>query len=191
MIGAILAGGAGRRMAALGSAGKAAVSLAGRPLVAYPLDAMAAACERVVVVCKPSTPLPREVTVERWHEPEEPRHPLTGIVHALERAGAPVLVCAADMPFVAADDCRALIAAWRDCPARSVVATAGGRFQPVYGVYLPDALDLLRRAPAGAPLTETVGSLDPVEVPMPEGAVTSVDTPADLAAAERRMAARA
>ena len=57
------------------------------------------------------TELPDLPGTERWDEPDEPRHPLTGIVHALATAGGPVLVCAADMPFVTADACRTLLQA--------------------------------------------------------------------------------
>src|SRR5947209_6645586 len=107
VVGALLAGGAGTRL----GGGKAIVELAGRPLAAHPLDALSAACERVVIVAKPSTALDGIEGVERWIEPERPQHPLVGIVHALERARAPVLVCAADMTFVTADACAALISA--------------------------------------------------------------------------------
>ena len=85
-------------------------------------------CERVAVVCKRDTQLPDLPGTERWDEPDEPRHPLTGIVHALATAGGPVLVCAADMPFVTADACRTLVQAAATGPA--VVATAGGVLQP-------------------------------------------------------------
>src|SRR5437764_7340068 len=101
-MGAVLAGGAGRR---LGAESKAAAELAGRPLASYPAAALGTVCERVAVVCKPSTELPELDGVKRWDEPEEPRHPIAGIVHALERAAGPVLVCACDMPFVTADAC--------------------------------------------------------------------------------------
>ena len=64
------------------------------------------------MVCKRSTQLLGDVdAAERWDEPDEPRHPLAGIIHALERAGGPVLVCAADMPFVTTSACRELMAA--------------------------------------------------------------------------------
>ncbi|HYP47322.1 MAG TPA: NTP transferase domain-containing protein, partial [Thermoleophilaceae bacterium] len=55
VIGAVLAGGAGTR---LGRGSKAAVPLAGRPLASYPADALAAVCERVVIVCKRAGELP-------------------------------------------------------------------------------------------------------------------------------------
>jgi len=63
------------------------------------LEALRAALGEVVVVAKRSTPLP-ELDVPVWIEPDEPRHPRAGIVHALERArGRSVLACAADLPL--------------------------------------------------------------------------------------------
>ena len=96
-IGAVLAGGRARRL----GGDKALLEVAGRPLVAWPLAALAAALAEVVVVAKRDTPLPELGDVEVWHEPDQPHHPRAGIAHALERAaGRPVLVCAADMPLV-------------------------------------------------------------------------------------------
>lgn len=186
MIGAVLAGGSGRRLG--GRRGKPSAVLAGRPLVAYPLAALAVVCERVAVVCKPDTDLPELAGAERWDEPAEPRHPLTGIVHALETAGAPVLVCAADMPFVTVDACRSLLAAAGSGGAPAAVATADGRLQPVLGVYAPAALEVLRAAEADAPLTATVEALGPARVALPPALVRSVNTPEELAAAEAELA---
>jgi molybdopterin-guanine dinucleotide biosynthesis protein A len=185
VIGALLAGGAGRR---LGRSSKPAALLGGRPLISYPVAALAAVCDRVAVVCKRGTPLPELPGTERWEEPDEPRHPLTGIVHALETTGGPVLVCAADMPFVTADACRTLLGAGGSAPA--VVATAGGILQPTFGLYAPAALDVLRQAPADAPLTRTVEALHPVRVALPQAIVRSIDTPAELADAEALVASR-
>lgn len=185
VIGAILAGGAGRRLG--GARGKPAAQLAGRPLVAWPLAAVAAVCDGVAVVCKAHTRLPELDGVQRWDEPDEPRHPLTGIVHALERAGGPVLVCAADMPFVTADACRSLLTAAGSGGAPAAVAVAGGVMQPVLGVYAPVALDALRGAVPDAPLTQTVEALDPVRVALPPALVRSVNTPEDLAEAEEEL----
>jgi molybdenum cofactor guanylyltransferase len=185
VIGALLAGGSGRR---LGAPSKPAVELAGRPLISYPASALAAVCSPVAVVCKRSTSLPELPGVERWDEPDEPRHPLAGIVHALETAGGPVLVCAADMPFVTADACRSLLQAGQGSEA--VVATAEGALQPVFGLYAQSSLDALRAAPADAPLTATVEALDPVRVALPAALVRSVNTPADLAEAQELLAQR-
>jgi molybdopterin-guanine dinucleotide biosynthesis protein A len=185
VIGAVLAGGQGSR---LGRRSKPAAELAGRPLIWYPLAALREVCERVAVVCKRGTKLPPLDQAERWDEPDKPRHPLTGIVHALEHAdGEPVLVCAADMPFVTADACRTLLAA----PQKSlaVVAAAEGVLQPTFGVYAPQALETLTEAEPDASLTSTVERLNPTRVAFPMRLVQSVNTPEDLAEAERLLAA--
>jgi molybdopterin-guanine dinucleotide biosynthesis protein A len=168
--------------------GKPSATLAGRPLLAWPLAALAEVCDRLAVVCKPDTELPELPGAERWDEPAEPRHPLTGIVHALERAGGPVLVCAGDMPFVTPDACRSLLAAaGGSARARAAVAVAGGVLQPVLGVYAPAALEPFREAPPDAPLTETVAALRPVRVALPVGLVRSVNTPQELAEAATEL----
>lgn len=155
--------------------------------MAWPLAAVAAVCDPVAVVCKAGTSLPELDGVERWDEPDEPRHPLTGIVHALEHAGGPVLVCAADMPFVTADACRSLLTAAGSGGAPAAVAVAGGVLQPVLGVYAPVALDALRAAEPDTPLTRTVEALDPVRVALPPALVRSVNTPEELAEAEQEL----
>lgn len=155
--------------------------------MAWPLAAVAVVCDPVAVVCKAGTSLPELDGVERWDEPDEPRHPLTGIVHALEHAGGPVLVCAADMPFVTADACRSLLTAAGSGGAPAAVAVAGGVLQPVLGVYAPVALDALRAADPDAPLTRTVEALDPVRVALPPALVRSVNTPEELAEAEAEL----
>jgi molybdenum cofactor guanylyltransferase len=183
VIGAVLAGGAGRR---LGAEAKPAALLNGQPLANYPIGALGEVCERVAIVCKRDTKLPPLEGAERWDEPDEPQHPLTGIVHALERAGEPVLVCAADMPFVTADACRSLLGA----PHKSVavLAAADGVLTPTFGVYAPAALEVLRAAEPDAPLTRTVEALGPTRVALPPRVVQSVNTPEDLAEAERLLA---
>lgn len=173
MIGAILAGGLARRM----GGAKPSRELGGRPLAAYAAGALASVCERVVVVAKRDSELPELDGVERWIEPDEPRHPLTGIIHALERVGEPVLICAADMPFVTAEAVGELI-------EKSAIATAGGRLQPLLGVYRPEWLERLRDAPEDAPLTRTAEALDPPLVDLPEELVRSIDTPEALASAQ-------
>jgi molybdopterin-guanine dinucleotide biosynthesis protein A len=175
VIGAILAGGLGRRM----GADKPSRELAGKPLIAYPLAALRSACERVVVVAKSDSELPPLQGAARWDEPDEPRHPLTGIVHALERAGAPILICAADMPYVTPDVCARLIDA-------RAIARAGGRLQPLLGVYDPAWLPALQAAEPDAPLTRTVEALAPDTLPLPEAVVRSIDTPEALRSAQQR-----
>ncbi|MEA2471110.1 MAG: molybdenum cofactor guanylyltransferase [Thermoleophilaceae bacterium] len=180
MIGVLLAGGAGRRI----GGGKPVRLLTGRPLASYPAAALAQVCGRVAIVAKPGSELPELSGVERWDdEPLEPRHPLTGIVHALERAGGEaVLVCAADMPFVTPEALHALASAGGDA-----VAVADGVIQPVLAAYTPAALPTLRAAEPDEPLTRTVERLDAVHVTLPAAVARSLDTPEELAAAEAEL----
>ena len=67
VIGVVLAGGSGRR---LGRGSKAAVVLAGRPLVSYPVSALGEEGDRIAMVSKRSTALPELSGVERWDEPD-------------------------------------------------------------------------------------------------------------------------
>jgi molybdopterin-guanine dinucleotide biosynthesis protein A len=173
---AVLAGGGGTR---LGGVSKAVLELGGRPLAVHVCDVLAQVCDSVAIVCKPDTELPPIAGVERWDEPAEPRHPLTGIVHALEQADGPVLVCAVDMPWITADACRSLLDAAPGAVA--AVAVGDGEMCPVFAVYAPDALETLKKAPAGAPLRETVDALEPARVALPPPLLRSVNEPSDLA----------
>jgi len=181
VIGCILAGGLGRRM----GGPKATAELAGRPLISYPLDTLAAVCERVVVVCKAQTELP-PLAVERWDEPDDPHHPIAGITHALERAGEPILVCGADMPLVTAE-ALGLIADELRPGMKAAVAFCDGRLQPLLAAYAPEALEVLRLAPDDEPLTRTVESLMPITVDVDPRVAFNVNTPEDLSEAERRF----
>jgi molybdenum cofactor guanylyltransferase len=181
LIGCVLAGGLGRRL----GAPKATADLAGRPLIAYPLQTLAAVCERVAIVCKSDTELP-PADAERWDEPDDPRHPVAGLTYALERAGEPILVCAADMPFVTPDAFR-LIAGKLRPGAKAAVAFCGGRLQPLLGAYAQEALEILRVAPDDEPLTRTVEALRPIRVDLEPAIAFNVNTPEDLAEAERRL----
>jgi len=106
----ILAGGAGTRI----GGSKAVVNLNGRPLISYPLEAMWRALGQVAIVAKIDTELPSVAGVTVWIEPDEPRHPLLGVVHALGLAdGRPVLVCPVDLPFVSPGLIRRIVDAGR------------------------------------------------------------------------------
>lgn len=178
-VGAILAGGQGLRI----GGEKATVELHGTPLICYPVEAVRQVLNRVAILAKAGTQLPPISGVDVWIEPESPRHPLVGITQALALAGGrPVLVCAADMPFVTPDLVRRLVKA---DPGRApaVIASAHGAMQPLLGCYRPRALELLAGAArAGtAPLMEAIAAIDPVllEVGEPEE-LFDVDTPDDL-----------
>jgi molybdenum cofactor guanylyltransferase len=178
-VGAIMAGGAGRRIGGQ----KATVELDGKPLICYPLEAVGQVLSKVAILAKAGTTLPSISGVAVWIEPESPRHPVVGITQALALAGGhPVLVCAGDLPFVTPGLIRQLVKA---DPGRSpaVVACTQGHMQPLLGCYQPRALDLLTSAARAATgrLMEIVAAIDPVllEVDDPEE-LFDIDTPDDL-----------
>jgi molybdopterin-guanine dinucleotide biosynthesis protein A len=185
---AVLAGGASRRM----GAPKPLVPLGGRPLIAHPLAAAAAAGLAAVVVAKPGTPLP-PLDVPVWREPERPRHPLLGVVTALERAGVPVVAIACDQPWVPP----ALLARLSAAPAAAAVALeVGGRPEPFPARYAPEALERLRAALAAeAPVRRALEGLHPwlldgeelLALGDPARLVAGVDSPRALADAERTL----
>ena len=178
-VGAILAGGGGRRI----GGDKAIVELHGRPLITYPLEAVREALGQVAILAKADTKLPYVSGVTVWIEPEPRAHPLIGITQALALAdGRPVLVCGADLPFVTARLVKRLA---RANPGRApaVVACTQGAMQPLLGCYQWRALELLKRCAAdGAmPLRESIEGLEPVllEVDDPDE-LFDVDSPDDL-----------
>jgi molybdenum cofactor guanylyltransferase len=154
VVGAVLAGGRSRRM----GRPKAVVELAGRPLVSYPVEAIADAGLEPLVVAKPDSELPAlDCRVVR--EGAEPIHPLAGLVAALEAAGSrPVVALACDMPFVPPE----LLSWLAGVPDSIAVAFAAGRVHPLLGRYAPDVAPLFAAAlDDPMPLTEAVVSLDP------------------------------
>ncbi|HEX7292607.1 MAG TPA: molybdenum cofactor guanylyltransferase [Conexibacter sp.] len=187
-IGVVLAGGMGRR---IGGA-KAIVELRGVPLVRYPLHALQAVLAEVVVVAKQGSALPPLPGVPIWLEPAEPRHPLAGIVHALEAAGAAagiagigreILVSAADLPFVGPDLVERLARA--DAAGRpAVVPCVAGRLQPLLARYRPSAYAPLAAALRRDPLpsvTEAVAALGPQLLELDDATpFFNVNAPEDL-----------
>jgi len=153
-LGAVLAGGSGSR---LGGA-KAMVELGGRPLVQHALAAFEAAGIEPLVVAKPATELP-PLRCAVLREPEQPRHPLTGIVAALREAGErPLVVLACDMPLAAP----ALLAELAAAPEPLVVPAPAGRLQPLQARYSAALLPALELAlERQEPLRRSVESLSP------------------------------
>ena len=178
-VGAILAGGGGRRI----GGDKAMVELHGRPLISYPLQAVQEALGRVSILAKADTKLPYVSGVTVWIEPDARRHPVVGITQALALAdGRPVLVCGADLPFVSANLVRRLA---RANPGRApaVIACTRGQMQPLLGCYQRRALPLLsgETLVMTCPVRETIAAIEPVlfEVDDPEE-LFDVDSPDDL-----------
>jgi molybdenum cofactor guanylyltransferase len=190
MVGAVLAGGLSRRM----GAPKALVELAGRPLVARVVATVGSAGLEPIVVAKPDSPLP-PLDCRVLSEPSEPRHPLTGLIAALRAsAGRGVVAIACDMPLVPAR----LLTWLSNLEAPVAVCEVDGRLEPMLGRYPHAAAELLALALAdGAAMRDAVAALDPYVVAEaelarfgdPEQIVFNVNSPADVRAAERLLAA--
>jgi molybdopterin-guanine dinucleotide biosynthesis protein A len=186
---AVLAGGRGERV----GGAKPSLQLGGRPLIDYPVSAGLEAGADVVVVAKPSTALPpTEAAVLR--EPEEPRHPLCGIVAALREAdGRAVIAVGCDLPFVTAE----LLGWLARLPEPLAVPELGGRLHPLLARYGPGLLAQLERAlEGGRPLQEAVRELGPRLIGEeelrrfgePGRLLFNLNTPEDLARAEAMIA---
>lgn len=171
---------------------KALVELNGRPLVAHAITIIEAAGLRPLVVAKPDSTLP-ELPCRVIREPGSPRHPLAGILAALDApAGAPIVVLPCDMPLVPPGLVRHLAAL--DEPL-AVVGTAGG-IEPLLGRYTPQMADLLREGLAcEAPLRDVVRAAGARILTGDELAsfgaadriLSNINTPADLARVRRLL----
>jgi molybdopterin-guanine dinucleotide biosynthesis protein A len=169
---------------------KATIELGGMTLGERAARALHDAGLKVAWVVKEGDTLPA-ATDPVWVESRAERHPLAGILEALERAGGAVVVIACDMPFVAP----ALVA---DLAARTgtVVPEAGGRLHPLLARYDPGAAEALAAAyDSRAPLHEAVRTAGATVMPESELArfgdparlFFNVNTPADLTRAEELL----
>ncbi|HET9163318.1 MAG TPA: NTP transferase domain-containing protein [Solirubrobacterales bacterium] len=154
-VGAVLAGGGGRRIGGT----KAAVELAGRPLIFYPLAAVEAAGLEAIVVAKRDSALP-SLGCPLIEEPERPRHPLCGIVAALRYAGGrPLIAIGCDMPFVPP----ALLSWLASVPQPLAVPTLEGHPQPFPARYSRGLLPALEQGLANLQsMRRTIESLGPL-----------------------------
>jgi molybdopterin-guanine dinucleotide biosynthesis protein A len=187
---AVLAGGRSTRL----GRPKATAPLGGRALIDHPLTALADSALETVVVAKRDTELP-ELEVPLWSEPDEPAHPLLGIVTALERAARPLLVCGCDLPFVTPPLATHIAVSAHPL----VVPSAGGRLHPLFARYDPSLLEPLRAAlEHRSPLQEVIAALGPRLLDEqelrsfgdPARLLFNVNTPADLELAERMLGER-
>jgi molybdopterin-guanine dinucleotide biosynthesis protein A len=178
---AILAGGRSRRM----GRPKPSLELGGKPLITYPLSAARAAGLEPWIVAKRKSELP-PTGCRLLFEPDEPHHPLLGVVTALRAAQpAPILAVAADMPFVTGE----LLSKLAACESAATVE-AEGRVQPLLARYDGAALEPLERAlAAGASATAALAELEPEAIAAEFPLCFNVNSPADLERAEQLLAA--
>jgi molybdopterin-guanine dinucleotide biosynthesis protein A len=183
-VGVVLAGGAGSRV----GGDKAALPVAGRPLISWPLAALRAVLAEVAVVAKEATVLPPVgYGVLVWREPDEPRHPLAGVVEALRRAGGrPVVVLACDLPLVTPALVRAL-AEGDAGGAPALVARAEGRLQPLCARYEPAALALLEGFDGSGRVVTQIEALRPAVLEVEAALLRNVNTPQDAAAVTQSL----
>lgn len=177
---------------------KAGALLAGRPLISYPVAALRAAGLDPFVVTKADRPVDRiagVADVEVVVEPDEPRHPLLGVLKALRHAdGRPVIVVGCDLPLLPPGFLGWLAAQ----PGGTVVPRVGGYLQPLAARYGSDAVAAVKRGvELDASVTGVIAGLKPNVIAEdelsrfgdPEQLFANVNTPDDLAMVERIMAA--
>ena len=173
---------------------KATVELAGRTLLARAVSAVAAAGLEPLVVAKPRSPLP-PLECRVLAEPDEPRHPLCGIVTALAAsAGGGVVVLACDMPLVPPK-----LIAWLAGldPEPAIVCEVGGRLEPLLARYEPESAEPLATAlTRGDSMRAAIAALSPRVVGEselrrfgdPERVAFNVNSPTDLVRAHALLA---
>ncbi len=192
----VLAGGGSRRWT---GRDKTAVLLGGRPVLERAVRGLAAGAgltlADAVIAAPPDHPARAGLEGVRWVREEPPGGgPVAGLaaaVAALDPAVRLVVVGAGDAPFAGAAVPR-LLAALPDEALDGVIGVdPSGRDQPLLGVYRAEPL---RRAlsaadPEGARLRDLVAGLRLARVPVDPREALDLDTPDDLARAERLLAA--
>jgi molybdenum cofactor guanylyltransferase len=187
ILAAVLAGGLGSRL----GGEKALAEVAGKPLVSFPVEAARAAGLETVIVAKPETELP-DLGVAILREPSEPRHPLCGVLAALDARGGDVLALACDMPFLEPG-----LLEWMAGVEGALVIRAADRLQPLPGRYPAPSRERIAEAidigePMGATLTSLkarrVDTADLERFGEPSRMLFNVNEPVDLRYAERMLA---
>jgi molybdopterin-guanine dinucleotide biosynthesis protein A len=168
---------------------KAMIEIAGLPMVSRIVSTVGSAGLEPVVVAKPDSPLPR-LDCRVLVEPAEPRHPLTGLLAALNTsAGRGVVAIACDMPLVPAR----LLTWLAELEEEVAVCEVDGRLEPLLGRYSPTIADrLAARLTEGAALGDAIGAFDPYIVGEdkiarfgdPKSIVFNVNAPGDVERAE-------
>ncbi len=192
LAGAVLLGGASRRMAH----DKAALPIAGVPAatrIAHLLDSL---CAEVLLVG--GNP-PQGAPGRRVPDEDGPRSALLGLVSALAAATVPrVLVVATDLPLLSADLLLALVA-WREADA--VVPRTPDGAHPLCALYAREAVLPVARANLASGRLALGALLDAVDTAWLEGeelalvdpdgsALLNANRPEDLARAEALLAAK-
>jgi molybdopterin-guanine dinucleotide biosynthesis protein A len=147
IIGAVLAGGRGRRM----GRDKATVQLDGRPLISYPVSTLRSAGLDVVLALRSGQEMPSGVgDVSVVHDEVEGAGPLGGLQTLLNWMSSEwALVTSCDQPFVRVNLLHGIMA-HADCSADAVVARTPERLQPFPGLYRKNCLPTVEEALKGS-----------------------------------------
>jgi len=194
-LGVIVAGGRGAR---LGSGPKALVVLEGRTLLERAIETLSQCCDEWIVATSVDVDLPVE-RARLVRDAPGSAGPLAGVAAALAaRAPSDALVLGVDFPLMRPQALAAL--AERRGSAAAVLPAPGGSPQPLAAAYGAAACATLARAFAAgetsirrAALALAPRLLDDLAIASLEGGAENffnVNTPADLAEAARRLAAR-
>lgn len=193
MTGCILAGGRGQRF---GGVDKGLITLAGRPLVVHVLERIRPQVDRVMISANRHQAWYRALGVTVLGDPIDGyAGPLAGFLAALEAAPpGDVLVVPCDSPFLPRDLVARLSRARSTAAADIAVVRCGGRLQPVFTLLKTSlAADLAAYLAADEHKIDRWFArhawiaLDCDE----EAAFANINAPADLEAAEARLAADA
>lgn len=200
ILGVILAGGGARRM---GGVDKALVPLAGRPLLDHVVARLRPQVGAVVLSANGDPARYAAFGLEVLADPlDEAIGPLGGLAAGLlhARAKCPrvrrVVTVAVDTPFVPHDLVARFLAATEGDERRIAVAASGGRTHPVAAMHPVEVLDDLLAAIGTGGLRRVMRWIDGkpsvvVDFDDPDGGdpFANLNTPDDLAEAERRVAA--
>jgi molybdopterin-guanine dinucleotide biosynthesis protein A len=188
----VLAGGSSRRWA---GRDKTALLLGGVAVLERAVRGLAvgagAVLPQVVVVAPPEHPVRPRLAEVRWVREEPPGGgPVAGLAAAvavLPPGVTLVVVGAGDAPF-AGEGVPHLLEALEDGLDGAIGVDPAGRDQPLLGVYRVTPLRAaLPASPAGTSLRQLAGLLRLARVPVGPRASLDLDTPDDLATAERLL----
>lgn len=191
---AVFAGGDGARI----GGGKPLRLLAGQPLLAFPLAALAGDAARIAIVARDlaaawamaeavaSALGPDAARLEAWADADGLAGPVAALIGAARRATAPfILTVPADTPFLPPDLAARLMTGSLGSPA---AIAADARWHPTVALY--ETSSLVELVPRRS-LMATIEPLGPRPVQFPSDNLLNVNTAEDLALAEARLAAEA
>ncbi len=194
VVGVVVAGGRGERLG-LGIP-KALVKVGGITLLERARMLLHECCDEVLVAAPTSLDLPVPGALRVADVPGL-NGPLAGVVGALQaRPNREAFVLGVDFPLMRASTVRAIATARGD--AMVALPAPGGVLQPLAAAYGPDAGEAIaRNAAETQAITRAVKALGALVIPEDEIATweggievfLNVNTPADLAEAERRLLA--